>query len=93
MSLKKSCKKLLAAKELRQVFTIIPPPISEQRCFGIVPDTGEGSCLGPGGNGVSLGEGGEGGPNPPGGVKDRQSVLSKGRDNMGKNEEDWASRT
>jgi hypothetical protein len=44
------------------------------------------------GNGVSLGEGGEGGPVLPGGGKDKQSVLSKGRDNMGKDEEDWAGR-
>ncbi len=55
---------------------------------------GVGHCLGPEGNGVSLGEGGKGGPGgPPGGRKDKQSVLSKGRDNMGKDEKDWASHT
>ncbi len=42
----------------------------------LVPDMGAGRCLGPEGNGVSLGEGGEGGPGPPGGGKDKQSVLS-----------------
>jgi hypothetical protein len=46
--------------------------------------------LGPEGNGVSLEEGGEGGPGLPGGRKDKQSVLSESRDNMGKDEEDRA---
>ncbi len=54
---------------------------------------GAGCCLGPEGNGVCLGEGGEGGPGPPGSRKDKQSVLSERRDNTGKVEEDWASRT
>ncbi len=36
---------------------------------------------------------GEGGPSPPGGGKDKQSVPNKGRDNMGKDEEDQPSRT
>ncbi len=58
-----------------------------------VPDMGAGFCLKPEGNGASLGEGGEGGPSPQGGRKDKQSVLSEGRGNMGKDEEDWASRT
>jgi hypothetical protein len=58
-----------------------------------VPDTEAGRCLGPDGNGVSLGEGGEGRPNPPGGGGDKKSVLSEGRDNMGMDEEDQASRT
>ncbi len=40
-----------------------------------------GRCLRPEGNGVSLGEGGEGGPDPPGGMKDKKSVLSEVRDN------------
>jgi hypothetical protein len=53
-----------------------------------VPDIGVGRCLRPEGNGVSLGEGGEGEPGPPGGGKDKQSVLSEGRDNMGQDEED-----
>jgi hypothetical protein len=48
-----------------------------------VPDMGAGRCLEPEGNGVSLGEGGEGGPGPPGSKRDKQSVLSEGRDNMG----------
>jgi hypothetical protein len=56
-----------------------------------VPDMEAGCCLGPEGNGVSLGEGGEGGPGAPGGGRDKQSVLSKSRDNMGKGEEDQAS--
>jgi hypothetical protein len=58
----------------------------------IVPDIEVGCCLGPEGNGVSLGEGGEGGPGPPRGRKDKHSVFSEGRDNMDKDEEDWASR-
>ncbi len=49
-------------------------------------------CLGPEGNGVSSREGGEGVLSPPGGRKDKQSVLSKGRDNMGKDEADRTSR-
>ncbi len=55
----------------------------------------EGCCLGPEGNGVSLGleEGGEGGPGSPGGGRDKQSVLSDGRDNMYKDEEGRANRT
>ncbi len=63
------------------------------RLFVIVADVEAGLCLGPEGSEVSLGEGGEGGPGPPGGGKDKQSVLSEGRDNMGKDEEDRASRT
>jgi hypothetical protein len=57
-----------------------------------VPDIEAGCCLGPEGNRVSVGEGGEGGPGPPGGGKDKQSVLSEGRDNMGKDKKDRASR-
>ncbi len=52
-----------------------------------------GCCLGPERNGVSLGEGGKGGPSAPGGRKDRQSVLSEGRDKMDKDEEGRASGT
>jgi hypothetical protein len=59
----------------------------------IVPDIREGCCLGPEGNGVSLGEGGEGGPGPPGGGRDKQSVLSEGRDNMDKDKEGRANWT
>ncbi len=58
-----------------------------------MPDIEAVCCLGPEGNWVSAGEGGEGGPGPPGGGKDKQSVLSEGRDNMGKDKKDWASRT
>jgi hypothetical protein len=60
--------------------------------YSIVLDIEAGCCLRPEGNGVSLGEGGEGGPGPPGGGKDKHSVFSEGRDNIGKDEEDWASR-
>jgi hypothetical protein len=58
-----------------------------------VPDMGAGRCLGPEGNGVSLGNGGEGGPGPSRGKEDKQSVLSEGRYNMEKDEEEQASRT
>ncbi len=51
-----------------------------------------GCCLEPEGNRVSLGEGGEGGSSPPRGEGDKQSVLNKGRDNMDKDEEEWARR-
>ncbi len=59
----------------------------------IVPDMDAGCCLRPEGKGVSSGEGGDGGPGPPGGGKDKQSVLSMGMDNMGKDEEDQTSQT
>jgi hypothetical protein len=59
--------------------------------FETVPDVEVGCCLGSEGNGVSLGEGGEGGPSPPGGGKDKQSVSYKGKDNMGKDKEDQPS--
>ncbi len=52
-----------------------------------VPDIEAGCCLGPEGNRVSLEEVGKGGPGPLGGVKDKQSLFSEGRDNMGKDEE------
>jgi hypothetical protein len=55
-----------------------------------VPDRGAGHCLGPEEHGVSLGEGGEGGPSPPGSKEDKQSVLSEGRGNMEKENEEWA---
>jgi hypothetical protein len=57
-----------------------------------VPNIEAGCCLGPEGNGVSWGEGGEGGPSPLRGGKDKQSVLSVGGDNMGKDKEDQTSR-
>ncbi len=53
---------------------------------------GAGCCLGPEGNGVSLGKGGEGGPGPPRGKGDKQSVLNEGRGNIEKDEEEQASR-
>jgi hypothetical protein len=55
--------------------------------FVTVPDMGAGRCLGPEGNRVSLGEGGEGGPSPPGSKEDKHSVLSEGRGNMEKDQE------
>jgi hypothetical protein len=58
-----------------------------------VTDVEVGCCLGSEGNGVSMGKGGEGGPGPPEGRKDKQSVPKKGRDNMGKDKEDQSCRT
>ncbi len=58
-----------------------------------MPDVEAGYCLGSEGNRVSSEERGEGGPGPPGDRKDKQSVLSVGRDNMGKDEEDQTSWT
>jgi hypothetical protein len=43
--------------------------------------------------GLAWGNGAREGPSPQGGRKDKQSVLSESRGNMGKDEEDWASRT
>ncbi len=54
-----------------------------------MPDMAAGHCLGPERNGVSLGEGGERGPGPTGGREDKQSVISEGRGNMEKEEEEW----
>jgi hypothetical protein len=51
-----------------------------------------GCCLGPEGNGVSLGVGGKGGPSPPESQEDKQTVLSEGRDDMAKTEEGRESR-
>ncbi len=58
-----------------------------------MPDVEVGCCLGSEENGVSMGGGGEGGPGTPGGRKDKQSVPNKGRDNIGKDEEDQSSWT
>ncbi len=58
-----------------------------------MPDIEAGCCLGPEGNGSAWGKGGEGGPGPQGGGINKRSVLGEGRDNMGKDKEDWASRT
>ncbi len=52
-----------------------------------------GCCLGSEGNGVSVGEGSEGGPGPLERGKDKQSMPNKGRDNMGKDEEEQSIRT
>jgi hypothetical protein len=52
---------------------------------------GVGRCLGPEGNGVTLGKGGEGGPAPPGSKDDKKSGLSEGRGNMEREEEEQAS--
>jgi hypothetical protein len=43
------------------------------------------------GNEVSLEEGCEGGPSPPGSREDQQSVLNESRGNMEKKEEERAS--
>ncbi len=58
-----------------------------------MPDEETGCCLGSEGNGVNVGKGGRGGPGPPERGIDKQSVPNKGRDNMGKDEEDQASQT
>ncbi len=42
-------------------------------------------------NGVSMGGGGEGGPGPPETGKDKQSMLSKGADNMEKDEKEQSN--
>jgi hypothetical protein len=54
---------------------------------GSVPNMGVGHCLGPEGNGVSLGEKDERGPGPPEHRGDEQSTLSKEGGNMEKEEE------
>jgi hypothetical protein len=56
-----------------------------------VPDMGARRCLGPEGNGVSLGKGDKGGPGPRRNEGDKQSVLNEVRENMDKDEEEWAS--
>ncbi len=43
--------------------------------------------------GSAWGRGAREGPAPPGGGKDKRSVLSEGRDYMGKDEEDRVSQT
>ncbi len=42
-----------------------------------LPDMESGRCQGPEGNGVSLGEGGEGGPGPPEGRKDKHQRSAR----------------
>jgi hypothetical protein len=51
-----------------------------------VSDVRVGRCLGPEGNGVSFGEGGEGGPWPPESWEDQQSMLSEEGGSMRKKE-------
>jgi hypothetical protein len=58
----------------------------------VVPGMGAGLCLEPEGNGVSLGEEGVGGPSPPRGKGDKQSVLNRGRDNMEEDKEERATK-
>ncbi len=58
-----------------------------------MPDVEASCCLGSEGNGVNFGGGGEGGPGLPERGKDKQSMLSKGGDNMEKEEEEQSSRT
>jgi hypothetical protein len=52
-----------------------------------------GCCLGSEGNGVSLGKGGEGEPGPSERGKVKQSIPSKGGDNMEKDEEERSNQT
>ncbi len=58
-----------------------------------VPDLETGCCLGSEGNWVSVEEGSEGRAGPPGRGKDKQSMPNKGRDNIGKDEEEQSSWT
>ncbi len=58
-----------------------------------MPDEERDCCLGSEGNGVSEGIEGWGRPRPPERGKYKQSVPKKGRDNMGKDEEDQPSQT
>ncbi len=51
-----------------------------------------GCCLGPEGNGVSSGEGGEGGPGPSSEEGDKQSTPSKEGGNMEQEEEGRTSK-
>jgi hypothetical protein len=48
----------------------------------IVTDRGKKKCVDPEGNGVTMSEGAEGGPDPPGGEQDKQSVCSNGSGKM-----------
>jgi hypothetical protein len=56
-----------------------------------VPSMETGCCLGSEGNGVSMGGVSEGGPRPPERGKDKQSMPSKGGDNMEKEEEEQSN--
>jgi hypothetical protein len=51
-----------------------------------------GCCLGSEGNGVSMGGWGEGGPRLPERGKDKESMPSKDRDNMEKDEKEQSNR-
>jgi hypothetical protein len=55
--------------------------------FIIVPNIRVGHCLGPEGNGVSSGEGGEGGPGPPTREEDKQLTPNKEGGSMEQAEE------
>jgi hypothetical protein len=48
----------------------------------IVTDRGKKECVDPEGNWVTMSEGAEGGPGPPGGEQDKQSVCSNGSGKM-----------
>ncbi len=52
-----------------------------------MPNMRVGHCLGPVGNGVSSGEGGEGGLGPPSREEDKQSTLSNEGGNIEQEEE------
>jgi hypothetical protein len=51
-----------------------------------------GCCLGPEGNGVSMGGGDEGRPRLPKSWKDKESMPSKARDNMEKDEKEQSNK-
>jgi hypothetical protein len=54
-----------------------------------VTDKGKKECVNPEGNGVTMNEGAKGGPGPPSGEEDKQSVHSSrsGKTSMGEPEE------
>ncbi len=57
-----------------------------------VPNMRVGRCLGPERNGVSSGEGGEGGPGPASREEDKQSTPRKEGGNIEQEEEDRTGR-
>ncbi len=58
-----------------------------------MPNMEAGCCLGSEKNGVSVGEGSEGGPRPPERGRDKQSMPNKGRNSMGMDKEEQSSRS
>jgi hypothetical protein len=46
----------------------------------LVTDRGKKECVDPKGNGVTMGRGAEGGPGPPSGEQDKQSICNSGGD-------------